>query len=338
MGDSASGMTSIKTLLQEQLPGVFIYSIQVGETDSQDRRSGYFDNLHRQLQEVCDKLSQVKELENGFNALGFSQGGLFLRSFVEKCNAPRVKNLVTFGSPHAGVSDVPNCPNEDSAVLESLLKKLDMKLENEDIDLEKLDLQTQGGVNCGLMRSIVNRGVYLDWVQNKIVQAQYYKDPSRLSEYYTKNIFLPFLNNELPNNVTNFPNEVKNRLYKKNLNKLEKFVMVKFEQDTMIVPKETAWFEFHDSANATRIQPLRESDTYKEDWLGLKTMDNANKLVFLSWKGDHLQWDDETFVKDIVKPYLMTPSPSVPSEELAASNMNVDSDSDDAESEDETDD
>ena len=37
----------------------------------------------------------VPELRNGFNAIGFSQGGLFLRAYVENCNNPRVMNLVT---------------------------------------------------------------------------------------------------------------------------------------------------------------------------------------------------------------------------------------------------
>lgn len=39
------------------------------------------------------------------NSLGCSQGGEFLRSYVELCNTLRVAALVTFGSSHAGVAD-----------------------------------------------------------------------------------------------------------------------------------------------------------------------------------------------------------------------------------------
>lgn len=36
-------------------------------------------NVNAQVQEVCDKLAGMKELEGGFNMVGFSQGGQFLR-------------------------------------------------------------------------------------------------------------------------------------------------------------------------------------------------------------------------------------------------------------------
>jgi palmitoyl-protein thioesterase len=31
---------------------------------------------------------------------------------------------------------------------------------------------------CKLMRSMVRTGVYSDYIQNRIVQAQYYRDPT----------------------------------------------------------------------------------------------------------------------------------------------------------------
>jgi palmitoyl-protein thioesterase len=61
------------------------------------------------------------KLQNGFNAVGFSQGSQFLRAYVERCNDPPVYNLITMGGQHMGsqrfhyililkgVADVPNC-------------------------------------------------------------------------------------------------------------------------------------------------------------------------------------------------------------------------------------
>jgi palmitoyl-protein thioesterase len=46
------------------------------------------------------------------------------------------------------------------------------------------------------MRSIVKQGVYWGWVQNKIVQAQYFKKWQDFDGYLEGNIFLPNLNNE----------------------------------------------------------------------------------------------------------------------------------------------
>lgn len=41
-----------------------------------------------------------------------------------------------------------------------------------------------------------------------------------------------------------------------------------------------------------------------QDRLGLKKMDKAGKLVFLSIDGDHLRFSDIWFIDNIIKPYL----------------------------------
>jgi palmitoyl-protein thioesterase len=41
-----------------------------------------------------------------------------------------------------------------------------------------------------------------------------------------------------------------------------------------------------------------------QDWLGLRAMDEAGKLVFLSVDGDHLQLDPDWFVENIVNGFL----------------------------------
>ncbi len=53
---------------------------------------------------------------------------------------------------------------------------------------------------------------------------------------------------------------------------LENLTLIKFAEDTMIVPKETAWFQSY-KENTTEIQELEETDFYKNDMLGLKTLD-----------------------------------------------------------------
>ncbi len=50
------------------------------------------------------QLASDPNLKDGFNAVGFSQGGQFLRAYVERCNNPPVHNLITFGGQHMGMS------------------------------------------------------------------------------------------------------------------------------------------------------------------------------------------------------------------------------------------
>lgn len=44
----------------------------------QDEEHGYFGNVNNQVEEVCEKLTNDTELQGGYHAMGFSQGGQFL--------------------------------------------------------------------------------------------------------------------------------------------------------------------------------------------------------------------------------------------------------------------
>ena len=50
---------------------------------------------------------------------------------------------------------------------------------------------------CATLRSLLALGAYSDYVRTKVVQAQYFKDPWKYEEYLSKNIFLPYINNEV---------------------------------------------------------------------------------------------------------------------------------------------
>ena len=52
------------------------------------------------------------------------------------------------------------------------------------------------------------------------------------------------------------------------------FVMVKFTNDTVVVPRESEWFGFY-GENGKAIVPLENSPLYTEDWLGLKAMNEV---------------------------------------------------------------
>ena len=47
--------------------------------------------------------------EQGFNLLGFSQGGLFSRALVQLCPDLKVRNVVSIGGPQNGVFGFPGC-------------------------------------------------------------------------------------------------------------------------------------------------------------------------------------------------------------------------------------
>jgi len=258
MGDSCcnpSSMGSIKDMLEAELPDVYVHSLMIGNNMLADTENGFFKDTNKQIDIACEYIAQDPLLQDGYNAIGFSQGGQFLRAVAQRCPSPPIKNLVTVGAQHQGVFGFPNCPGE--------------------ID-----------IFCDLVRDLLNYGVYADFVQGFLVQAQYWHDPLHYDTYVEKSRFIAEINNEKPE---------KNATYAENLAKLENFVMIKHNQDTMVEPKESEHFEYYAPGQAEVIVPLRESPIYLEDRIGLKALDEAGRLHFYEVEGDHLQFSRDWF-------------------------------------------
>ncbi|CAG8588552.1 8605_t:CDS:2, partial [Diversispora eburnea] len=132
---------------------------------------------------------------------------------------------------------------------------------------------------CRLMNTMASRGVYSEFVRKRVIQAQYFKDPKNIETYLAKNIFLPDINNELM---------FKNKTYAKNLASLNKFVMIRFTEDTIVRPKDSSWFSFYDEEG--NLIPLQEQKIYKEDWIGLKELNNSGKLIFKDCETSHVTY------------------------------------------------
>jgi palmitoyl-protein thioesterase len=272
MGDTCCyswSMGRIQKLIESQLPGVYVNSIMVGQSVAEDELNSFFMNVNDQVQFVCDKLATDPNLKKGFNAIGFSQGSQFFRAYIERCNSPPVYNFITIGGQHQGVFGFPRCPGSNEI--------------------------------CEIIREMLDYGVYVSWVQNHLVQAEYWHDPLNEEQYLKYCIFLPDVNNALPQ---------KNSTYKRNLMSLNNFTMVKFTEDGMVQPTESEWFGFYTPGQDQKVTPLRESPLYIEDWLGLQQMDKQNKLHFLSVRGDHMQFTDQWFIENIIRAFLNNTLPS----------------------------
>jgi len=94
--------------------------------------------------------------------------------------------------------------------------------------------------------------IFFRWVQNSLVQAEYWHDPINESDYIKGSQFLADINNE----------RVINKNYRENLLKLKNFIMVMFTNDTMVIPKESEWFAFYSPGQDKEIMPLEQSVSY----------------------------------------------------------------------------
>jgi len=56
----------------------------------------------------------------------------------------------------------------------------------------------------------------------------------------------------------------------------------------MILPGETAWFSFYD--NKENLVNYKDTEVYKQDLIGIKTLDEQGKINFVALQGDHLRF------------------------------------------------
>jgi len=271
MGDTCcnkNSMGRIKNLIESEI-GAYVYSVQLEEKESADRDAGYFGDVNAQVAQVCETISKDENLRGGFNAVGFSQGSQFLRALVEVCPtlgpAPRARKLITFGGQHQGVMEWPGCGKNVSSFF------------------------------CATLRSLLALGAYSDYVRTKVVQAQYFKDPWKYDEYLSKNIFLPYINNEVASK--------RRSDYRDNLASLDLLLLYMWEDDQTVVPKESSLFGVY-NATSKSVVPLRDQALYKEDWIGLRALDEEGKLVMEELKGGHMQIDFEWFNATVVHSIL----------------------------------
>ena len=259
LGDSAYSpwLIKLKEDIEDMYPGIYVHLISLDSTPSGDKSATFMGNVNEQIEQAQRQLAKVPELQAGFDAIGFSQGGQFFRGYVERFNTPRVRNLVTFGSQHMGITQLPGCAEGDRL--------------------------------CNLvMRSFEGR-MYSDFAQTHLVVAQYFRDTrlaSQYQQYEQRNRFLYDINNEGPS---------KQELYKKNMKQLEKFAMIRFSEEETVVPSESAWFSAYEDPEHRRDDevnmtvPLRTSRLYNEDWIGLQHLDARGGLAFHMCEGQHMQ-------------------------------------------------
>lgn len=80
-GDSCCNPASLGGLInymKEVVPDLYVHSLQIGNNFFEDTSNGFFMNANKQVKMACDKIAKDPNLKDGYNAIGFSQGGQFL--------------------------------------------------------------------------------------------------------------------------------------------------------------------------------------------------------------------------------------------------------------------
>ena len=133
--------------------------------------------------------------------------------------------------------------------------------------------------------------IYSEFEQEYLSFSGYWKDPSKYQEYLDKAQYLPFMNNEIHHSNSEF--------YKNNFISLKYFIMIWSATDGVIRPFTSCKFGF--------FKDLYDSDQYKFDLIGLKTLDLSGRLHIHEVACSHMDFKDGCFeaLKNITIPYLV---------------------------------
>jgi len=269
MGDSCfnAGMKQITQIIGTQTTQ-YAVCIPTGNRLT-DTTNGFFMTMDRNVDVFAEKIRKDPKLKDGFHCVGFSQGNSLCRGYIQKYNDPPVITFLSVHGTVSGVAGFPNC-NPDGLL----------------------------GPVCKQLSHLCGDLSYTALTQDLLFQVDYFRDPMRThSDAYKTHSQIAQWNNE---------GNYVNATFKENFGKTKRFAMIKAEKDSMVFPNEGEWWGHFKDNDLKTVLTMKETQWYQQDLFGLKTADEAGKILFNTTSGDHLQftelelaqWVDMYFVNE----------------------------------------
>jgi len=235
----AEAMSHSQKWIESDYPGIYIHNVEIGN----GRTDSLTWDMNIQVEYFAKAVQSDPKLKNGFNLIGHSQGGILARAFIERYNNPPVYNYISWAGPHGGQYGVPAfnayCPDELCPWLNDIFDQL------------------------------LEDWVSNIWLQDFVSFATYWKDPFAYDAYLQFSHLLSDINNEKPQ---------KNSTYRKNIMSLNYMLLIYSTVDNIVIPMTAPLFEHFRIGQDVEVVSFRNTDQYKQDFLGLKTLDKAGKI------------------------------------------------------------
>lgn len=235
-----------------QLLHLTVYSLNYLEVNEiKTKRKEKNRSFYGNVDHVIDHLSKKLSSLNigeGFYGIGIGQGGIILRAYLELINNPPLKRLLTLGSPHSGMDRMP-------VSLCPLSKK----------------------VFCSRINSkYCPRKLFANL--HSIIPFNFIKPLNNFGEYFDSDSLLVRINNEKFNI----------KRYSDNFNSLEKLILVKFIEDSLVSPISSTWFSA-ELIDGIITFPL---DRCKYDFIGICHLVETGRVSFVSFQNREMSFDE----------------------------------------------
>jgi palmitoyl-protein thioesterase len=273
-------MQHIERRLKRAYPGIIVVNLQIHD----DHFGSFFTPMNVQLERVARAIQSDSRLQDGFDFYGESLGGLLARAYVNKYNTPRVHNLISMNAPQAGIGSNPIPRNPIYSQGYTLVFPL---------------LAIYGFIETIFPRLAHWLFVY-DWPNCS--WCGFWKDNRHgIDSYREQNTWLAGISNELEK-------EKNKELYRANMLSLNKYMCIRATKDWVISPSFSAhhrFWKWEDAGRTDKTIPyLNETQGYKEDVLGLRSLDERGALILAEFNGNHQAYSYGWWDKHVMLPML----------------------------------
>lgn len=152
-------------------------------------------------------------------------------------------------------------------------------------------------VLCNLEKKLLSGAAYEPLIQNAVAPAGYYRDSENITNYKQKSSYLAKLNNEAS------PDSELAVKQKEKMMQLKNLMLVEFDQDEIVYPRNSEIFgevSKRDKDGKRKKVDMEDTEIYKNDWLGLKYLQEHNKIKMVHIDAQHIKYTPE----DVHKTFL----------------------------------
>ncbi|CAL5984861.1 Palmitoyl-protein_thioesterase [Hexamita inflata] len=261
--EDGSAMNDVAKWLQQEVPDLHVRICDVG----MGKEESIFTSLEYQLEQFVICVNDDPLLKDGFIGMGFSQGGLVIRGYLQRYNHIKFPMLRFIGlsSPLAG-----EFCGYDSLCLFALYPS-------------------------DWLNELVHNVFLSDFMFEHFSISSYWRDPYHLQEYFQIGRYLLDLDNQ----------KTFNPVYKQNFVSVDKMILFGSEHDGVIQPWQSSWFGMWKEGGDSDVELMEERDVYKQDLFGLKTLNEQGKIVLKNTNNNHLNnVHNQKFIVEELAPFV----------------------------------